>query len=58
MDTIKVQQVRSQIRRPKVQKLTLKAMGLKKVNQVVELPDNPCTRGMIKAVWHLVKVVE
>lgn len=58
MATIKVQQVRSRIKCPKVQKLTLDALGLKKMNQVVEHNDTPQIRGMINAVKHLVRVVE
>lgn len=58
MATIKVQQVRSRIKCPKVQKLTLNALGLKKMNQVVEHEDTPQIRGMIRAVSHLVRVVE
>ena len=39
-------------------KKTLEALGLKKVNKTVEMPDNACVRGMIKQVQHLVKVEE
>lgn len=58
MATIKVKQVRSRIRRPLVQKRTLDALGLKKMNQVVELPDNPAIRGMVQSINHLVEIVE
>ncbi len=58
MATIKIVQVRSSIKSPKVQKLTLKALGLKKLNRVVEHNDTPQIRGMVAAVKHLVKVVE
>ena len=37
---------------------TVEALGLKKLNKTVELPDNACTRGMVKQVKHLVKVEE
>lgn len=37
-------------------KLTVAALGLKKVNKTVTLPDNDATRGMIQQVRHLVKV--
>ena len=40
------------------QKRTVKAMGLRKLNQVVELPDNPAVRGMVNKVPHLVQVKE
>ena len=42
---------------PKQQK-TIEALGLKKIGQVVELPDSPQTRGMIDVVRHLVEVSE
>lgn len=58
MATIKIVQVRSSIKSPKVQKLTLKALGLKKLNRVKEHNDTPQIRGMISGVKHLVKVVE
>lgn len=58
MSTIKIKQVRSRIRRPKNQKLTLDALGLKKLNQVVEHEDTPQIRGMVAKVSHLVEVVK
>ena len=58
MSTIKIKQVRSRIRRPKNQKLTLDALGLQKLNQVVEHEDTPQIRGMVAKVSHLVEVVE
>jgi large subunit ribosomal protein L30 len=38
--------------------LTLKALGFRKLNQVVSKPDNPQVRGMIAKVAHLVQVIE
>ena len=58
MSTIKIQQVRSKIKSPKTQKLTLQALGLKKLNQIVEHSDNPEIRGMVEKVKHLVRIVE
>ena len=58
MAQIKIQQVRSKIKSPKVQKLTLQALGLKKLNQIVEHNDTPQIRGMVDAVKHLVRIVE
>lgn len=55
--TVKVKQIRSGIGFQKNQKETLRSLGLRKLNQVVELPDNPAVRGMIYAVRHLVEVV-
>ncbi len=58
MATIKVKQVKSRIGAPIDQKRTLDAMGLKKLNQVVELEDTASTRGMVAKVNHLVKVID
>jgi large subunit ribosomal protein L30 len=56
MATIKIKQVRSRINCPAVQKRTLDALGLKKLNRVVEHDDNPAIRGMIEKVKHLVQI--
>jgi len=56
MATIKIKQVRSRIRCPKAQKLTLDALGLRKMGRVVEHNDNPAIRGMIEKVKHLVSI--
>ena len=58
MATIKVQQVRSRIHAPRTQKATLDTLCLRKLNQIVEIEDNASNRGLIKAVHHLVKVVD
>ena len=58
MATIKIKQVRSRIKCPKVQKRTLDALGLRKLNCVVEHEDSPSIRGMIEVVKHLVLVEE
>jgi len=58
MATIKVTQVRSKINRPKDQKATLEALGLKRINQTVEHTSTPQVLGMVKKVAHLVKVEE
>ena len=55
---LKVTLVKSPISSLKNQQDTLKALGLRKVNQTVEKPDNPCIRGQIFKVKHLVKVEE
>jgi large subunit ribosomal protein L30 len=58
MDKIKIKQVRSRIGRPKDQKLTLDALGLRKMNAIVEHNATPQILGMVKKVSHLVTVVE
>ena len=56
MATIKVKQVRSAIGKTKDQKLALKALGFRKLNQVVEHEATPSILGMVAAVRHLVEV--
>lgn len=58
MATIKIQQTKSRIGAPKDQKRTLDALGLKKMNRIVEREDTLELRGMIKKIHHLVTVVE
>lgn len=58
MATIKIKQVRSRIRCPKDQKRTLDALGLTKMNQVVEHEDTPSIMGMVAKVHHLVEVIK
>ena len=58
MANLKVTLVKSPIRAVPKHKKTVEALGLRKVNKTVELPDNAATRGMIKQVQHLVKVEE
>jgi len=53
---LKVTQIRSGINRPEKQKLTLKGLGLGKMQRTVVLTDNEAIRGMIRKVSHLVKV--
>ena len=57
MATIKIKQVRSKIKSPKDQKLTLEALGLKKMNAVVEHEATPQILGMVAKVKHLVEVI-
>ena len=56
--TLKVTLVKSTSGAIPKHKATVAALGLKKVNKTVELPDNACTRGMVQQVRHLVKVEE
>ena len=58
MAKIKVKLVRSRINCPLDQKRTLDALGLRKLNRVVEHEDTPAIRGMINKVSHLVSIVE
>ena len=58
MATIKIKQVKSRINCPAVQKRTLDALGLRKMNQVVEKENTSAIMGMVNAVRHLVKIVD
>ena len=58
MADLKVTLVKSTIGALPKHKKTVEALGLKKLNKTVVLPDNAATRGMIKQVQHLVKVEE
>ena len=58
MATIKIKQVRSRIGAPKDQKRTFDALGLRKLNRVVEKEDTPTIRGMVNKVNHLVVIID
>ena len=55
---LKITLVRSTIGQVPKARATVAAMGLRKLNQTVELPDNAATRGQIQRVRHMVKVEE
>ncbi len=56
--TIKIKLVRSPICTPEKQKRVIKGLGLRKINQIVERPDTPVFRGMVKKVPHLLAIVD
>ncbi len=56
--TIKIQLRRSPICCPQKHKRIVRGLGFRKLNQVVERPDTPSIRGMIRKIPHLVEVVE
>ena len=58
MADLKITLVKSTIGAVPKHKKTVEALGLKKLNKTVVLPDNAATRGMAKQVSHLVKVEE
>ena len=57
-DKLKVTLVKSPIGCVPKHRKTVEALGLRKVNKTVELPDNAAVRGMVKQVSYLVKVEE
>ena len=58
MVKIKIKQIKSRIGRPKDQKKTLDALGLRKMNAIVEHDENPQILGMIRKIRHLVTIIE
>ena len=56
--TVTVRQIKSANRKPKEQEATLRGLGLGKIRRTRTLEDTPAVRGMIRAVQHLVEVVE
>ena len=56
--TIVVKQIGSPIRRPAIQRETLKGLGLNKMNRTRELEDTPSIRGMVAKIPHLVTIIE
>ena len=57
-DTLRITLVKSTIGAVKKKKKTVEALGLRKLNKTVEMPDNESVRGMIRQVSHMVKVEE
>ena len=55
---LKITLIKSTIGAVPKQVATVKSMGFKKLNSVVELPDNSATRGQIQQIRHLIKVEE
>jgi large subunit ribosomal protein L30 len=53
---LRITLVRSAIGAKPKQRGTLRALGLRKIDQTVELPDRPEIRGMVNKVPHLVRV--
>ncbi len=58
MAIIKIKQVKSAIKRPADQKATIKALGLKRMNHIVEKEATPQILGMVKKIQHLIEVVQ
>ncbi|SNY60940.1 LSU ribosomal protein L30P [Arsukibacterium tuosuense] len=56
--TIKVTQTKSSIGRLPKHRASLSGLGLRRINHTVEVEDTPSVRGMINAVYYMVKVEE
>lgn len=55
--TIQIQYYRSFIASPKTHKTIVRSLGLRKLNQIVERPDNESMRGAVAKVPHLLRIV-
>jgi len=55
---IRIQWYRSAICTPVTHKTVVRSLGLTKLNQIVERPDNDSIRGMVAKVPHLLRIVE
>ncbi len=58
MATLKIKLVKSPICTPEKHKVVVRSLGLRKLNQVVERPDNPGIRGMVAKIPYLVKIID
>lgn len=56
--TVTIQYYRSSIGYSQKQKNIVSSLGITKLNQTVERPDSPATRGIVKKVPHLLRIVE
>ncbi len=56
--TLRLKLVRSPIGATERQRATVRALGLRRLHQVVEQADSPATRGMVQKVEHLVTILE
>jgi large subunit ribosomal protein L30 len=55
---LRIRQVKSAIHRQEVQRRTLRALGIRRMHQSVVHDDNPCIRGMVNKIEHLLEVEE
>jgi len=55
---IQIQYYRSFIATPKTHKQMVRSLGLTKLNQIVERPDNASTRGAVAKIPHLLRIIE
>lgn len=57
-DKVKIKWVRSWIGCTEKQRAVVRGLGLRRLQQVVERPDTPAVRGMVKKIPHLVRILE
>lgn len=58
MAMVKVKLVKSPIGKPENHKRTVKALGFKRIGQVVEKDDTPQIRGMINLINYMVEIID
>ena len=56
--TIRIEQFRSCVGRPRSQREVLRSLGLRRIRHVVEREDSPAVRGIVNKIPHLVRVLE
>jgi large subunit ribosomal protein L30 len=56
-ETLRLKLAKSGIATPKNQKATIRALGFRRVGEVVERPDTPEVRGRIRKIRHLVEII-
>jgi large subunit ribosomal protein L30 len=56
--TIKIKLIRSVICAPEKHKIIVRSLGLRKINQVIERPDDASFRGVVKKIPHLLALVD
>lgn len=55
---IRIKLVKSPICTPEKHKVIVRSLGLRRMNQIVERPDNPGFRGMVAKIPHLLRIVD
>ncbi|MEJ5222949.1 MAG: 50S ribosomal protein L30 [Anaerolineales bacterium] len=55
---LRVTLIKSPIGYTEVQKRTVRALGLRRMNQTVEHTDSPALRGMLQSIVHMIKIEE
>ncbi len=55
---VRIEYYRSAIGYPKTQKEIVRSVGFTKLNQIIERPDTPATRGVVAKVPHLIRIIE
>lgn len=58
MAKIKIKLVKSPIGKPKNHKATARALGFRKMGQIIEKDDTPEIRGMISTISHMIEIIE